>query len=85
MYGLVRCRKGLLKTEGMNAQDDFLILKRSIRGADCVDKGVVSGLIDLGLRYILDHESACFVADKLFLYNYSIANHLTYEFTSISG
>ena len=54
---------GLLKTEGMNAQDDFLILKRLIREADCVDKGVVSELIDLGLRYVLDHESACFVAD----------------------
>jgi len=63
MVSFVAGYVGLLKTEGMKAQDDFIILKRLIEEADCVDKGVVSELIDLGLRYALDHESACYVAD----------------------
>jgi len=52
-----------LKNDRRKSQDDFLILKRLIGEANSVDKGVVSELIDYGLRYALDHESACFVAD----------------------
>ena len=48
-----------LKTSGEDQIDDlFAIIQRLVREADCVDKGVIIELVDLGTNYTLDYESA---------------------------
>ena len=62
---LVSCTSGLLrlmKTKGCQ-KNDFTAVQSLIRGGDCVDKGVITEIIDLGMNYTKeDRATAEFVS-----------------------
>ena len=62
-------KKKEVKEEGYWKEDLHLIGTLTIN-ADCVDKGVLSEIIDLGLRYSSDCQTACFAASMLLIMLY---------------